>query len=381
MAFFGNDAINRVNLHYGIQAFAQSGGGVFVLVFLLRSGVSVPATLLAMVAILGGRLAIRPAILPLAKRWGMKPLLIAGCFLFAAQYLMLGEVHGVGPELFAFVVVAAIADVFYWPTYHAYFAALGDAEHRGHQVGAREALVAVTSIVAPLIGAWALVTLGPRPTFAAVGAIQALSALPLVSAPNVAVTASAPNAIRAARFGVYLALTDGWYEGCFTIVWQIALFVTLGESISAYGGAVALAALVGAASGLWLGRHVDLGGGSQAVLIAMTVAATVVLLRAASFGSPWLAVGANAAGALVAALVVPVISTPSYNLAKASPCPMRFHLATEAGYDVGMSSACLAGAAIAAHGVSLSFAVLLALPAALGVARLLRGYYAGIGAT
>ena len=378
MAFFGNDAINRVNLHYGIQALAQSGGGVFVLAFWLREGVPVPAAMLAMAGILLGRLAIRPAVLPLAKRWGMKPVLIGGCLLFAAQYPLLAEVHGVGRALYTVCAVSAIADVLYWPTYHAYFAALGDAEHRGHQVSAREALVSITAIVAPLLGAWGLVTLGPHSTFAAVGLIQTLSALPLLGAPNVAVQDRAPNAIRAARFGVYLALADGWYEGGFTIVWQIALFVTLGESISAFGGAVALAALVGVASGLWLGRHVDLGGGRQAVLIAIAVAITVVLLRAASFGSPWLAVGANAAGALVASLVVPVISTPSYNLAKASPCPMRFHLATEAGYDVGMSSACIVSATMAAHGVPLSFAILLALPASLVVGRLLRGYYGRI---
>ena len=378
MAFFGNDAINRVNLHYGIQALAQAGGGIFFLVFLLREGVPVPATMLAMAGILLSRLAIRPAVLPLAKRWGMKPVLIVGALTFAIQYPMLAEVHGVGRELYALCIVAAVADVLYWPTYHAYFSALGDAEHRGHQVSAREALVSIAAIVAPLLGAWGLLALGARSTFAVVGAIQALSVLPLVGAPNVAVQDTAPHAIRAARFGVYLALADGWYEGGFTIVWQIALFVSLGESLSAYGGAVAFAALVGVASGLWLGRHVDLGGGRQAVLIAIAVAITVVGLRAASFGSPWLAVAANAAGALVAALVVPVISTPSYNLAKASPCPMRFHLATEAGYDVGMSSACIVSAAMAAHGVPLSFAILLALPASLVVARLLHGYYAQI---
>ena len=57
----------------------------------------------------------------------------------------------------------AVGDVFYWPSYHAYFAALGDAEQRGQQVGAREALAAVVGIGAPLIGAWALVTVGPGP--------------------------------------------------------------------------------------------------------------------------------------------------------------------------------------------------------------------------
>ena len=69
-AFFRNDAINRVNLHTGIQALAQSGGGIFFVVFLVRSGVAIPIALLAMAGIVLARLALRPAILPLARRFG-----------------------------------------------------------------------------------------------------------------------------------------------------------------------------------------------------------------------------------------------------------------------------------------------------------------------
>ena len=53
MSFFRNDAINRVNLHYGVQQLAEGAGGGFVFVFLLRAGVPVPlvfCTLAAMVA-------------------------------------------------------------------------------------------------------------------------------------------------------------------------------------------------------------------------------------------------------------------------------------------------------------------------------------------
>ena len=56
MAFLRNDAVNRVNLHSGIQALAQASGGIFFLVFMLRAGVSIPAALMAQSAILAGRL-------------------------------------------------------------------------------------------------------------------------------------------------------------------------------------------------------------------------------------------------------------------------------------------------------------------------------------
>ena len=50
MAFFRNRTVNRLNLHYGVQAFAENAGGVFAFVYLLRAGVSVPATLTAIAA-------------------------------------------------------------------------------------------------------------------------------------------------------------------------------------------------------------------------------------------------------------------------------------------------------------------------------------------
>jgi hypothetical protein len=238
----------------------------------------------------------------------------------------------------------------------------------------------VVSIIAPLLGAWALLTLGPSVSFAAVGMIQALAALPLIGAPNVAVKASAPGAFRAARLGAILAATDGWFDAWYIIVWQIALFVSLGESFSAYGGAMALAALVGAGCGLILGRHIDAGGGRRAVLIAYSVAALFVCLRAGSTGSPWLAVTANALGALLWPLLLPTLGAATYNLSKASPCPMRFTIVMEAGWDVGGASACLLAAGLATAGAPLSTCILLALPAVLVAAILLRRYFANRGA-
>jgi hypothetical protein len=51
-----------------------------------------------------------------------------------------------------------------------------------------------------------------------------------------------------------------------------------------------------------------------------------------------------------------------YNLAKASPCPFRFHMATEGGWDIGCFAACLLAATLLATGVPLSATHLLVLP-------------------
>jgi hypothetical protein len=377
MAYFRNNTVNLLNLHYGIHCLALSGGGAFFLVFLLQSGVSAPGVLAAIAAILLGRFALRPSVLVLARRVGLKPLVIAGTIVTGLEYPLLAEVQGVGPALFALCAIAAVGDTFYWTTYHAYFATLGDAEHRGHQIGAREAIAAIVGIVGPLATGWALIALGPRTAFGATAVVLMLGALPIVWTPNVKVAWTAPGALKASLPGTLLFAADGWIACGYAFVWQIALFLALGQSFSAYGGAMALSALVGAVSGLFLGRLIDAGHGVRAVAIALGALALATMLRAVSYGNAPLAVIAQACGALVGCLYAPALGTAVYNQAKRSPCPLRFHIAAEAGWDLGGAGAGLIFAGLLAAGAPLGVCILLSLLGALASFLLLRRYYAG----
>jgi hypothetical protein len=380
MAFLRNHTVNLLNLHYGIQALAQGMGGLFFLVFLLRVGLSVTAVLCAVAVILAGRFVVRPSVLVLAKRWGLKTMVIFGTLCIAFQYPMLVAVHGLGWSLLALCLISSLGDSFYWPSYHAYFASLGDSELRGHQIGAREAFAAVISIVAPLIGAWTLLAFGPHIAFGLVGLFQLLAAIPFFGTPNVMVQQTALGAFRVAREGVLIFAAEGWIAAMFVVVWQLALFRSLGESYTTYGGAMALSAFIGAAVGMLLGRYIDAGHGKRAALIAYTVVSAVAVLRAASLGVPWLAISANALGALAACLQVPALMTALYNLAKASPCALRFHIAAEGGWDAGCAAGCLTAAGLAASGVSLAVGLILTLFGAAASGLLLRRYYERSGA-
>src|SRR5262249_26477282 len=157
----------------------------------LRSNVPAPAVLGALAVLVGIRFLLRPAVLVLGKRLGLKPLAIAGTITTAIQYPVLAEVHGVGWMLLAFCAAGAVGDTLYWTSYHAYFASLGDSELRGHQISARDALASVTGIAGPLAVGWALVAFGPRVAFGATAVVQVLAALPLFGTPNVAVVPEA----------------------------------------------------------------------------------------------------------------------------------------------------------------------------------------------
>ncbi len=376
MAFFRNSTVNLLNLHYGIHALALSGGGAFFAAFLLRAGVPAHGVLTAMAAILIGRFLVRPLILPLGRRFGLKPLVIVGTIITALQYPVLAQVEGVGWPLVVLCAFSSVGDTFYWTAYHAYFASLGDAEHRGHQISAREAAVAMVGIVAPLLTGWALVTVGPGVAFGATCIVLMISAVPLLWTPNVEIADEAPGAFRAALTGVLLFAADGWTAMGYVFVWQIALFISLKESFTAFGGAMALAAVVGAVSGLVLGRFIDAGHGRRAVWLACGVMAATILARAAGYLHPATAVLANAAGAVVVALYTPTMMTAVYNLAKRSPCVLRFHIAAEGGWDAGGAFGCLLAAGIIWAGAPLSVAILASLLGTASAFVLLRRAYA-----
>jgi hypothetical protein len=359
MAYFRNAVVNLLNLHYGIFSVVTTGGGAFYCVYLLKAGVPLPGVLAAMAAILLVRFVIRPAVVPLAVRFGLQRLLIAGTLLMALQFPLLALVHGIGGMLLALVIVAAIGDAVYWSCYHAYFAALGDLAHRGHQISMREAIAALVGIASPLATGWMLIRFGPMAAFGAMAAATVTAAVPLLWTPDVRVSPQVQGAIRAARFGIAMFVIDGWIASGTVFVWQIGLFLSLRQSYVGYGGALAVAALVGAIAGLLLGRWIDIGRGVSAVSLALLTFGLLVLLRAGTVEHPALAVVANVLTPIGSCLYMPVLMTAVYNQAKRSPCVLRFHVATEGGWDAGGASGSLCAAALLYAGAPLGVALLL----------------------
>ncbi|MDB5411705.1 MAG: transporter, partial [Rubritepida sp.] len=88
------------------------------------------------------------------------------------------------------------------------------------------------------------------------------------------------------------------------------------------------------------------------------------LLRVGAGWSPLAAVVANATGAAVTGLYVPVLMSVIYDRAKRSGEAFRFHVAAETGWDIGAASGCLTAAALVWATELPSLAVL---PGALGI--------------
>jgi MFS family permease len=174
---------------------------------------------------------------------------------------------------------------------------------------------------------------------------------------------------------VLLFAADGWIAAGYVFVWQIALFISLKENYSVFGGVVALAAFAGAVGSLLLGKHIDAGHGRRAVWLGIGSVAAVTVLRAFSTDIPAMAIIANALGGFVGCLYIPTLMTAVYNQAKQSPSTLHFHFATEGGWDVGGALGCLVAALLIWAGAPFAVGILMSLFGAALSAVLLWQYY------
>jgi MFS transporter, DHA1 family, inner membrane transport protein len=376
MAFFANRGINRLALHIGLYQFAWCTSGVFFGVFLLRAGLSPAAIFLTGGATLLLRFLIRPVILVVVPRLGLRRTLVVGTLFSALQYPAIGFVHGAGVALGAFAAIGALAGIFYWPCYHAFFAAIGDARFRGSQIGIRQLAMGLAAVLGPAFGGLMLMRFGPWVAFGTAAAIEVVAILPLLGVRAPPVPRLSPRgAYAAARTGTLLFATDGWIICCAVIAWDIIVFRALQSRYDAFGGTLALAALGGGLGGVLLGRFIDQGHARRAIRLNALILALALLARSLCGASPAMIVAVAVLTTMLGGIYAPTLMTAFYNDAKSSPCPFRFQFAAEGGWDLGGVAASLAAAAVCAAGRPLQMVILMALPAVLIQARLLAQAY------
>ncbi len=372
MKFFANSHINRIYVHSGLQSFAFNGGAVFSYVYLLKAGIATPIVFLIIASVILLRLVFRQALLPIVQRFGLRNGLIFGTLIDASSFLLLGHVNGPGLWLYAYMALSSLGTAFYWTCYHAAVTRLGDAEHRGAQVSAREAIFALTGVVGPLFGGFMLTVFGPVYAFAATTVIYGMAALPLFAVPPMAIEPQARLSRQARNFAAGLTFSDGLVAAAVNFGWRIVLFQTLGESFNNYGGALAIAGLVGAVMGLIGGRLIDVGHHKRSVQIGLGLMALTVLAEATGFATPWMAVAANMLGAVAGPIYMSSIMPPLYGVGQNSACAFRFNVAAENGFDCGAGFGALIAAVLVWLGAGYFWLIMIGLVGCLGVHLMLR---------
>ncbi|MBB4613201.1 MFS transporter [Novosphingobium taihuense] len=362
--------IQRIYAHAGLQSFVEASGGLFVVGFLIKQGLSPSLALTSFALVLLSRFALRAAVLPVAYAYGLRTVLLLGVGIRAVSFLMLPLVSGLGPMLVAYIVISGLGSVLYWTGYHAYVSSAGDNDAMGKQVSIQQATTATVGIVAPVAGGFLLSWAGTVAGFAVIAAIQLLAGLPLIGAANPEIPREGradPNIVRNGR-RIYFA--EGLQSGCSVVVWNLALFVTLGQSFESFGGAMALAGFGAAAGSLLIGRLIDRGRGTHSLALAYGFGAAVLMIKAMAWSSPLPALLATALGAMATPMLATAMLSPLYAMAQRSKCTLRFNMATEGGWDLGCSTAAIVAALILTGGFGYSLPILLGL---LGVATIALG--------
>lgn len=371
-----NTAIRRVYFHSALQSIVEGAGGLFVVGFFVKHGLSYPFALASFAAVLLSRYALRGIILPLALRIGLRNVLLWGVAVRAASFAMLPWVAGLDATLIGYILLSGLGSVLYWTGYHAFMSAVGSEGALGRQVSVQQAVTAIVGIVAPAAGGFLLVSAGPLAAFMAVSALQALAALPLIGAPNPAVAQEAEPDRTLLRFARRLYLAEGVQAGSAAVVWSLALFAALGEHFDSFGGALALAGIGAALGSLVIGRMIDSGRGHHSLSLAYGLSAATIAIKALAYGHPLAAIVATALGALVTPMTATAMLSPLYTMAQRSNCVLRFNMTTEGGWDLGCAGVCLITAALLQAGFSFRLPILLGLAGVATIAAMLARWYA-----
>ncbi|MDO9443610.1 MAG: hypothetical protein Q7T73_22230 [Beijerinckiaceae bacterium] len=360
-----------LTLHYALYQLAVAIAGGFVGAYLLRLGFSMSTALVSFAALLAVRCCLRFIGLGVVRRLGYRRALVAGAAISAFQFPPLVFAHE--PLFFGlWLLTVSLAEALYWPVYHAAMSVTGIDASRGRELGFRASVGALVGIIGPLTGGFLLDRFGPSVDFGIAAVLALASAIPLAALSEFS-AGPVPHSrdwIGGVDRGAIMAFgADGWMMSGLALAWPLALFVSLGSEYGAFGIANAIAGVVGAVAGVICGRAIDHGGRDRYLLVACIALAIGFLLRAGAGWSPVAATIANATGAAVMALYVPVLMSVIYDRAKRSGFAYRFHFAAEAGWDVGAASGCLASALVAWAGEVPSLAVL---PGMLGILLLYR---------
>jgi MFS transporter, DHA1 family, inner membrane transport protein len=369
MTNFKNKTFNLIYVHAALQALVMHGGEGFAFVYLLKSGISTSVVLLCIAAMFASRLVFRMGVLPVALRFGLRNTLIVSVIVEGASYLLLPSITGVGPLLYLYLALWAASSSFYWTTYHAYVAQIGNNENRGTQVSTMEFFGMLAGIAAPLIMGFLLTWFNAWVGFGFIAAAMILAAVPFMFGPHIAVATNVEMPKRPKHVAQLIMFTDGIRSAATHFVWLIALFLTLSSNYVAFGGALALAGFTGAVMGLFVGKWIDIGKGVHAARIGYGMMILSSVIKCFGFQIPWSAVTANAFYSAAWPSYATALNSQVYNLARRSPCALRYHVVAEGGWDMGMAFGC----GLAAILVYLGFGFFW--PLALGIAGCVLGYF------
>lgn len=337
--FFRNKAINLINIHAAVVQLAFNLAEIFSAIYLYQLGIPLYQVFLIWTTLFVVRACFRPFALFLVQKIGLKKSVLFGSIFYMGYYLFLGQVDGVNWWLAIFIFYAAWADGFYWLPYHAYYAALGDHGDRGKQLGVREALIKILSMLGPLSGGILINAFGFFAAFVAAAFCMFLAGLLVFFSPEVKIAKkySFKKAWQE-NSGFWIFVGDSWLYNAHIYSWNLILFVMLGN-VAQLGGLLSLAVFFQISAFLFLGNGIDNGAGRKIYRTGFVLMILAILGRAIFVNTIKEVIFFDLIFALAACFYSPALNTALYNSSKKSKNVLWFQFFAETGWDVGSTIA------------------------------------------
>ena len=250
--------ITLLNVHYCMRTAAWEMASLFSLSYLYKQGLPIEIACL----VYGGMYMMRLFFIPLANylcfKKGLRFTLILGTVLFALRYLTLIPIDGVNWKIAPFLLFSGVADPIYRLSYNTFFSFLGKDDNRGQDVGLRESLMTIATILAPVIGGW-LLTYDRIVTFFFLSIVTLLSLFPLYKIKvNPLPVLQEKKKTKARKTGLNLFLIDSVARQSF-VVWHLVVFSMVADDYERFGFLLGLAALFKTICYVFIGHFFDVG--------------------------------------------------------------------------------------------------------------------------
>jgi MFS family permease len=334
--------MNLLNLHSGLQTFADNLGGLFLTVLLYQRGFSLETIFFALSLSFFARPILRPFSLWLCERWSLKKVMVIGTLIASLLYPALGFSESLGFWFIGFLAIYTLTDVFYWLPYHTMFAILGDAQSRGRQTGLRDGLLKITETIAPICSGFIVAGFGYQSVFWISMTLSLFSVLPLVLLPsNILARQKSRKPIKeqTKMKGFWLYFSDG-FATLSDIIWALLLFQIVLNPLS-FGTLFGISVGLQWVLHLFSGKAFDEGKAARLLKIGAAFLVVSILGRALIASSIPEILLFDLFFAIGVSLFAPAFNAAFYKLSKKSHDSLEYQYYSEMGWDIGAAIACL----------------------------------------
>ncbi|MFA4942997.1 MAG: hypothetical protein WC564_05170 [Patescibacteria group bacterium] len=377
-SFFKNKTINLLNLHAGLHRFSNNIFDTFGAIYLIRLGLSFPVVALAWAGSCTIRFFLRPLSVMFSKKIGLRKALVFGVVVNSGIFFVLSQINGLNFWLYFYMLYLALSDITYWLPYHSYYAAAGDTNLRGKQVGMQLGFTSVMRMIAPLVGGILIATTSFSSLYIVATIVMLTSAFPLFFTKNISPGKDINwrEALRSIdKRGLVMQAGDGilYMHG---FIWTIVLFYLV-ENYVTFGGLVAFEIFITTILFLFLGYYIDKnnGNGRNFSKIGLGLIGIVIIVRAFLVYTVPEIIFSDIIIALAMTLYFLSFEVGFYNLAKKSTNTLWFHFFGECGWDIGAAIALSASAGLYTLGVSLRYIILFSIFGLLIIYKVLMKFY------